>query len=352
MKPRYVPAYDGLRFFLLLGVLEFHYLHQRLPIERFWFLSHSLSCFFVLSGFLISHLLLSSEEAPHASLGQRLRDFYVRRGLRILPAYFFVLAVAALSVGVPYLAWQVSYLLNIKLFLLSLEPAQIELNRYLLQWESNGAHLWSMGVEEQFYLLYPPALYLTPRRWRTAGLLLGIGLCIAIRCWLIATLPHSHYGNLLPVPGEYVLWGCLMAWLEVQGKASWLSSRPVFWGSGLALLALFWLDPDVGRYQYAQWRPPLHQTVYAVLLAIWVLALKHQGHSWVVRCLSYKPFTQLGKISYGAYLVHLYMNPLADSLFPQLPRAVSGPILSLAAAGLMWVTFEERANRAKDRWAP
>ncbi|MFN8613450.1 MAG: acyltransferase family protein [Vulcanimicrobiota bacterium] len=361
MKGAYVPAYDGLRFLLLLGVLQFHYLYRRADIAHFWFLSYSLCCFFVLSGFLITHLLLASEARPAARLPQVLLGFYIRRGLRVFPAYYVVLAAAAATLGVPYLLWQIGYLLNIKLFLLSLEPIQVELNRYMASWETNGAHLWSMGVEEQFYLLYPPLLLLTPGRWRTLALSLGIGGCIAIRVWLTLRFPLSFYGTLLPVPGEYVLWGCLMAWLEFRGQTGWLTAPAAFRLAGLGLLALFVLDHDVQRYLYAQWRPPLHQTAYAVLLAVWVLALKYQPRSWICRLLSWPPVARLGKISYGTYLVHLFLNPALDrllslcpwlALFPQAPRAIAGPLLSLAVAGAMWISFEGRANQAKDRWAP
>ena len=352
----YVPAYDGLRFVLLLGVLEYHYFLHHLGIEKFWFLTYCLCCFFVLSGFLITHLLLRGEAASG-----RLLDFYVRRGLRVFPAYFVVLLVAALCLKVPYLIWQASYLLNIKIFLLSLQPGMAEFNTYLAGWQTNGVHLWSMGVEEQFYLLYPPLLLLTPRRRR--GWMLGLGLvfCIGCRVWLTLSYPESAYGALPFVPGEYLLWGCLLAWLDFSGLATWLRSPAVFRGGLAGLVLLFALDHDVQRYLYAQWHPPLHQTVYAVLLAVLVLGLRHHPRSWVTRALSWGPIVRLGKISYGCYLVHLFLNPLVDGLlvrfpflavFPETPRAVLGPVLSLAVAGLMWVTFEERLNRAKDRLAP
>ncbi len=352
----YVPAYDGLRFVLLLGVLEYHYFLHHLEIEKFWFLTYCLCCFFVLSGFLITHLLLRAEAASG-----RLLDFYVRRGLRVFPAYFFVLLVAAAFLGVPYLGWQLSYLLNLKIFFMSLQPGLVEFNIYLADWQTNGVHLWSMGVEEQFYLLYPPLLLWTPARRR--GLMLGLGLvfCIAVRVWLTLRLPESAYGALPFVPGEYLLWGCLLAWLDFSGWAGWLSGPAVFRLGLSGLVLLFGLDGDVQRYLYAQWHPPLHQTVYALLLAIVVLGLRHNPRAWVTRALSWGPIVRMGKISYGCYLVHLFLNPLVDALlrrfpflavFPETPRAVLGPVLSLAVAGLMWVTFEARLNRAKDRLAP
>ena len=358
----YVPAYDGLRFFLLLAVLEFHYLYFQTPMAQIWYLSYALSCFFVLSGYLITQLLLRpSPPQTQRSLWSILRTFYIRRGLRVFPAYFFVVTVAALTLGVPYLSWHLCYLFNVKFFLLSVGPDSREFLRYLESWDHNGAHLWSMGVEEQFYLLYPPLLLLTPKSWRTAGLGLGIAACIGCRLWLSQAYPESYYGLLLPVPGEYLLWGCLMAWLDHMGMAAWLSRRAVYLAAVAVLSVLFVMDTDVARYAHGQWQPPAHQTAYAVLLALFVLGLKHNPRSWLTQLLSWKPFVRLGKISYSAYLVHLFLNPLIDRVtlaFPGLtygplpPRALLGPLFSIGTAWLLWISFEQRANRAKDYWAP
>ncbi|MBN9416144.1 MAG: acyltransferase [Candidatus Eremiobacteraeota bacterium] len=344
----YVPAYDGLRFVLLLGVLEYHYCLHRLPIERFWFLTYALCCFFVLSGFLITHLLLRSEAAGGPS-GRKLMDFYIRRGLRVFPAYYVVLLVSACFLSVPYLGWQLTYLLNFKLFWLSLQPSA-EFLGYMAGWRGNGVHLWSMAVEEQFYLLYPLLLWCSPRGWRGWLLGLGLALCIGCRLWLMRAFPDSCYGALTPVPGEYLLWGCWLAWLDFSERAGWLRGRVAFYGAFLVLLLLFGLDPDVQRYEYAQWRPPAHQTLYALALGLVVLGLRHHPRSWLTRALSWGPLVRLGKISYGTYLVHLFLSGPVERL--PLPPALGGPLLSLAVAGLMWVTFEERANRAKDWLAP
>ena len=296
----YVPAYDGLRFVLLLGVLEYHYLILRVPIERFWFLTYSLCCFFVLSGFLITHLLLRSQQKME--LRRVFTTFYSRRALRVLPAYYFVLVLAGLVLTVPYWGWHAGYLFNCKVFAISAfdRPA---FDVYIAQWETNGVHLWSMCVEEQFYLLYPPLLLFCPRRWRPALLSLGIALCIAVRLWLAKVHPFSFYGALLPVAGEYVLWGCLLALLDLEGKLDWLRSRWALYGSLVGLGLTFWWEStqELQRYIAAQMQPPTHQTVYAVLLAVFLLGLKHNRDSWLNRLLGATPLASLGKISYGAY---------------------------------------------------
>lgn len=346
MPPFYVKAYDGLRLVLLLAVLEYHYLLVWVPASKIWFLSYALSCFFCLSGFLITHLLARYEHQGWARW-RILAGFYARRALRIFPAYYVVLLAAALWLGVPYLEWHLTYLFNIKLFWLSLAPGHHELTTYLQDWDHNGVHLWSMGVEEQFYLLYPLFWLATPPTWRTPGLLLGLLSTILYRLTMQHTWPLSFYGALLPGPGEYILWGCLLAWLDLNDRMNW-ARRPLTLYLALAgLLLAFALDTDVLRYQSAHWRPPPHQTLYAALLALLLLGIKHSPQSWPVRLLSLRPLTGLGKISYSAYLVHLFLNPWLDRMAPEAPRPLVGPLLALAVAGLMWVTFEGPANRAR-----
>lgn len=348
-----MPAYDGLRFALLLGVMEFHYLMNHVPTRQFWFLSYCLCCFFVLSGFLITHLLVSDSRPGFL---QRCLRFYWRRSLRVFPAYYVVLLTAALTLGVPFLGWHLVYLFNWKFYAISAAPNKHELLVYMRTWDHNGLHLWSMGVEEQFYLLYAPFLLALPGRWRTPALSLGLVGCVALRLLLSHGDPHSCYGTLLPVAGEYILWGCLLAWLDWQGRIPWLGGPVAFHTSLLALGALFFLDSDLDRYDFAQMRPPDHQTLYAVALAVFILGLKHQPRHPLSRFLSLSWMTRLGKISYGTYLVHLFLNPVVDQMiqaqpwlapFPVAPRAVLGPLLSLLVAALMWVTFEGRLNRVK-----
>lgn len=351
----YCPAYDGLRCVGLLVVLEAHYLVERVAIEKIWFMSFAVPTFFVLSGFLISHILFRYQGTSPA---QALKVFYIRRALRILPAFYAVLLVATLAGGVPYLGWQAAYLINFKMFSLSaLDPAAFR--DFMAFGDLNGEHLWTVAVEEQFYLLFPLFVFFTAPRWRTGLLAGGIVLSIALRLWFLSQQPRTCYGVLTPVAGEFILWGCLLAWMDHRNKLRLLRTPEAMYSSLALLGLLFYVESDVARYIWGQWRPAANQTLFAVPLAVFVMALKYSPQSWLARALSWKPARWIGKISYSGYLVHLFLNPVVDALleawpplvvFPTCPRAVLGPIITIAVAALMWVSFEGPLNRLKVRW--
>ena len=347
----YCPSYPGLRFFLLLAVVEGHYWFEKFPGSRVGALSLSVPCFFALSGFLISHTLFCYESLPR---GKALGTFYVRRALRILPAYFLVLLVVNWWRGVPFMGWQLTYLLNIKIFLLSyFEPVQFV--QFINYRDFNAVHFWSVCVEEQFYLLYPLFVLFFPRPWRTRALLAVIAVSVAARVYLLKTSPPlCFFGGLPFVAGEYILWGCLFAWMDHRGLWRWLRSSAAVYLSLLAVVALAWNDSSFARW--GQWRPPVHQTVYCILIATFVASLRYNADSWLGRFMAWKPFRRMGTWSYGAYLVHSFLNPTLDGLlaaypalvlFPACPRAGLGPVLTIAAAALLWYGFEAPIGRLR-----
>lgn len=350
----FCPAYVGLRCLLLLVVLEGHYWFEVYPDPRLTPLTFAVPCFFALSGYLISHTLFRYESRPHR---EALTIFYLRRAFRILPPFYLVLAVAHLVGGTPYLVWQACYLMNIKIYHLSqYEPYAFM--AYLQLENFNAMHFWSVSVEEQFYLLYPLFLFGLGPRFRTLLLSLGIGATILARLWYLQHQPHAFYGGLSWVAGEFILWACLLAWLEKQGRLRWLGNRLALYASLLAFILLSYHDRSYGVW--AQWKPPAHQTVYAVLLAVLVLSLRHCPDSALSRALSWRVLAPIGAMSYGAYLVHIFLNPVADRLaqlapwlvlFPQCPRATVGPLVTLAVASVMWYGFEQPINKLRRRWS-
>ena len=110
---------DGLRFFAFLAVFMIHS-----DVEHFWWGSYGVSLFFVISGFLITRILIASQDRPR---GQALKAFYARRALRIFPAYYLVLGLAAATVGIAYLPAYVLYVMNWGIFFYTwVQPALVD----------------------------------------------------------------------------------------------------------------------------------------------------------------------------------------------------------------------------------
>ena len=153
---QYMPQLDSLRAFAVLAVVVHHSpLVAFVPIP---FGAIGVRLFFVLSGFLITGILLRCrDDRPDGSPGDRwfsLRQFYIRRFLRIFPLYYFVVTCAViLNYGCArsLLPWLLTYTLNVQLAISG------EWNEF--------SHFWSLAVEEHFYLAWPWVVLFVPRRW-------------------------------------------------------------------------------------------------------------------------------------------------------------------------------------------
>ena len=154
-KLQHMPQLDTLRAFAVTAVLVHHYFTW-----ANWGLGATLGVklFFILSGFLITGILLRSRDAATASghkWSSLVGRFYVRRFLRIFPLYYFVVAVAAtinLEPAREILPWLLTYTLNIYMANLGWFVA-------------NFAHFWTLAVEEQFYIFWPWIILFAPRNW-------------------------------------------------------------------------------------------------------------------------------------------------------------------------------------------
>ncbi len=333
---------DGLRFVLFLMVFATHYAGDPLDVG---YLGYALPVFFVMSGFLITNVLLSND---HPRLLKRLEVFYVRRILRICPAYylvvFFMIALGLLCRPLSYLG----YVLNIELFVASLGPFAEFQRWFMEEWRRQSMHLWSLSVEEQFYIVYPLLLYLTPVRWRTAMLLAVLAASIAARMWLMASYPRSFYGTLLPVCAEYFVWGCLFSWLESRQGLARLSPSWAL-GTGLGAVALLVaIEFHLGQSGFLQFSVSHYQTPIAAAMGFFIWGLwSIPGHHIVARVLSFRPFVYFGEMSYTLYLVHLIAWDLYSATGIALPlpagmnSLVGGFALSLLMGMAVWHGFEK-----------
>ena len=194
----YMPQLDALRAFAVLAVMFQNYYGSRagieLPIGE-W----GVQLFFVLSGFLITGILLNCREQALAqpATQQRkfqLRQFYIRRALRILPLFYAVVLVTALINIQPVretLIWHLTYTSNIYLALQG-------------EWKGPVSHFWSLAVEEQFYLLWPFLILWLPTKYLRPAILFFIALAPLYKV-------VGYLAGLNPIPLYVLTIACLDA---------------------------------------------------------------------------------------------------------------------------------------------
>jgi peptidoglycan/LPS O-acetylase OafA/YrhL len=351
LAPAFVPGIDGLRGLAILGVLLFHVQIAHLSLG--W---TGVELFFVISGFLITRILLANRDKPYY-----FRNFYVRRSLRIFPIYYLVIAI---YFGV--CAFQKDF------HTLKVMPFYLVYLQTIPQLTSNLTdapmliHTWTLAIEEQFYFLWPLAVLFLRGRQFVIALVALCAISLALR---FATLgfdsPYLILGW-LPVQLDSLAAGALLAF-----AASEVSGERFQRGSGIAFLAgaaaLGLIVAKTGLWVY--WTPatwshlptsPLLLTALACTFA-GIIGLTASDHP-LTRWLSFPPLARYGKVSYGIYLFHPYVFSLLDSLWDDYRRhhlpfhfarglmLIAKLGLSYAVAKLSWAAIENPINRLKDRF--
>ena len=343
---------DGLRAIAVAVVVLFHWTPE---VKQTGLGGLGVQLFFVLSGYLITGILLQARtkaESLGAGKIQIIRSFYARRLLRIFPLYYVVIALAAVlgSVNVQhYLGWHLSYLTNFAIFKEG-------------RWIGEASHLWSLAVEEQFYLFWPLVILYTPRRCLVGTIAAFILLApvFKLSC-LLLNVEESRLG-VLPVSSFHYL------------------------GAG-SLLAFYWRT--IAFNENERWRDRLSYLVKALgVLGLAVFVILHfssgilkSGPGWAMckefavislfvsitlgaaqgfkgaagRLLSSRPMVYVGQISYGLYLFHNFIPYFTGKLLQHFEIGELNPVLLLsintfvllALSTASWHFFESRLNRYK-----
>lgn len=312
----HIPALDGLRGLAILGVLLFKASEGLAPAT--WggrIVGQVSGCgwagvdlFFVLSGFLISGILLDTKGSPHF-----FRNFYARRTLRVFPLYYGVLLVSFLLLprllamddpGVARIvrnqAWLWTYTTNIAFVI----KRQVFFDAGWLRFN----HFWSLAIEEQFYLVWPLLIYLLTRRRLAIACWAMVGGALALRMALY--FAHQRPGAMFyptPCRTDSLAMGALLAiairrpdGLPIcQGLA-----RRAALASGLALLAVWaWRGKlDVNDITTLTFGFTLLAVFAASILA---LALDPSPTNRWAKLLERRPLRLLGKYSYAMYVLHM-----------------------------------------------
>jgi peptidoglycan/LPS O-acetylase OafA/YrhL len=322
-----IPSLFGLRAicisFVLLAHLSGtrHFIHSRV-LELYGNLGSRI--FLVLSGYLITSQLIREYERTGTI---SLRNFYLRRAYRIFPAaYVFMAVTIALN-------WHALKLSNIATVLTYTG------NFYRGHWVLG--HLWSLGVEEQFYLLWPLllVLFFSKRKWIVLAAIIA-GPPLHVLFWLI--WGPSSLGRQFPLYMDALAMGCAMSLLEPHlanyermFRSRWFVMVPI----AAVLLPLVQL-----------WSNRAYQVVGLSTLHLGIaLSLRHLiARSYAI--LNYKPVAWFGGITYSLYLwQQLFLNRGSSAIWTAFPLNL---LLALACGTLSYYAIEQPFLKLREARAP
>lgn len=307
----YEPALDGVRAIAVLVVMAGH-------LNFIYAGGLGVDIFFVLSGYLITAILL----AEFAVTGRiDLKKFYARRALRILPAVILLLLV-----------------LNV--FAAITQPRE---HAATLRWDSLGAlfyianwlrafgrdlgilgHLWSLSIEEQFYLLWPITLaFLLSRKLSANQVLVVIGCLIAAVnvdriCLYRGIESFNRIYNGLDTRADALLVGCALALFADRILSTRIWAGLGIIGAVFVAYVLFLAYPVPSNLQ-VPFGLTIGGTLFALGTAFFLAAIHFNPRAILVRWLALPPLVWTGRISYGLYLWHFPVFTVAGAGFPGLP---------------------------------
>jgi len=367
---RHIPALDGLRGVAVLGVVASHIFPGKTVGNGYLLLligktlsfgAMGVDLFFVLSGLLITGILYDS-----LSDSGFFRKFYARRTLRIFPLYYgvlFVLLVFAPWIGISWRGTQWVYLLYLQNTTLVLSQTHLILSRNI-----SLDHLWSLAVEEQFYLVWPCIVFFVRDLKKLLVISLGFSFA-ALLLRLGLAFHHTPYDIInrsTLCRADALLLGSALALTLRSGRHDWIlnSARTLFFWCASLYAALSLVGLAVDRHPSWQFsfdatflslRYTLMALVSAALIAWCLRPRSAPRHLFENRVLRY-----FGKYSYGIYVLHLLAMPFflrtfrlwISHLTPSKLIGVVGAgllvfFISVVAAYLSYNLFEKQFLRMK-----
>jgi peptidoglycan/LPS O-acetylase OafA/YrhL len=346
----YTRTLDGVRALAVLAVMT---VHANLPGMRGGFFG--VDAFFVLSGFLITTLLLEEwQQTGRMSL----RMFYARRALRLFPALFVFLAAVTIFVTLRSTPADASATRRSAVAALLYAANWVRAIHVedITEWL---AHTWSLSIEEQFYLLWPPLLLWMLRRGvrkaHVASLLVTavVGIGVYRAALFVAGRPWYRLYNGLDTRADCLLAGCLAGvvvaggWLK-PGSRSAAALRGAALVSLVAVLVVASQSTYMGSLLYL-----CGMSVASVGFAVMILAVVAAPWKPVAAILEWKPLVGIGRISYGLYLWHppvflaLHNVPVRLRYLLLLQFAAA-----FACAGASFYLIERPFLRLKSRFRP
>jgi len=308
--------------------------------------------FFVLSGFLITWMLLH-ELDRHQDIN--LLDFYRRRAARLLPAFYAYVLIGIVYLSLRGLPVPWSAVLAACTYVLNYYQGLTGAVTHFL------SPCWSLAVEEQFYLLWPFALLAVFRRRIPmipfiCTVILAVWICRPILMWVFHVSDEYLY-RALETRADHLAMGCLLAMLMRQQTWLALSAR---WAQQRWLLPLIavLLITSATLQQSQSYKYSLGYALEPVLIGIMIplVVLRSAQSGWFARLSNWRGIVIVGQISYGMYLIHpIVMYPIRMAIFRATDSHLLGVVVSiLAVIACAYVSFTwfETPVRARLRGAP
>jgi peptidoglycan/LPS O-acetylase OafA/YrhL len=342
-KSRNIPSLDGMRAISILLVIVAHSSRNfsawiKIPLGSYLLFAHTgVSVFFVISGFLITSLLLREQDATGTiSLGR----FYLRRACRIFPPFYIYLGIIfALTVAGAFHA-------PLRAFLF----AATYTSNYYLGPDGGFAgiqHIWSLSVEEQFYVLWPGALLLLGKRRAIglAGFLILISPLSRVLTYLALAPQHrAMVDRMFHSSIDTIMFGCLLALLwdnERFHRLEKIWTSP--WSMAGATLFLFVVDPILDLH-YRGYNLVIGMTLEGLSICLITLYVVKGPKTFAGRFLNTPLLRHIGIISYGLYLWQSIFTVEGSQYFPLNLAAI------VACAELSYWAVERPSRRLRDLW--
>jgi peptidoglycan/LPS O-acetylase OafA/YrhL len=368
----YFPNLNSIRFVAALAVMIHH-----IELTKYWFGQPNIYTssfvggvfgqlgiilFFVLSGFLITYLLLAEQQATIS-----VKNFYIRRILRIWPLYYFIVILGLFilphikAMAVPGYTEEIhNHFLAKTLMFLSFIP---DVAYAVYKHVPYAEQAWSVGVEEQFYVIWPLLIALVVRQKKTLGMLIGvIGFYTAIK--IASIILNNRYEHNIAINDFYQFWqnfsidcmaiGGIGAYLLFYKKEKVLK---VLYNKYLQI-ALYLIVFVITIKGFAI--PYFTYQLYSLIFVVLILNLASNPKS--VLNLEYKPLNYLGKISYGLYMYHnivlaaclkflLYEGITLNSVWGNVLYYAVAITVTVVIASLSYEYFEKWFITAKVKYS-
>lgn len=351
---KYVPALDGLRAFAVTGVLISHYRLGE-PFDKYINLvpwgDIGVRFFFVLSGFLITMILLNCKklvQEDNLSPIMLLRQFYVRRFLRIFPLFYGVLLLAYIfNVGHirEIIIYHIFYLSNTSSALTG-TLAQAPLI------DPPSAHFWSLAVEEQFYLFWPFIVLFVPiKRIQTILIILILSSPLLRLIWFL--LGYQQLYSYLPMCIDTLGCGAILAMYRTNNiSLPFLNSKKI---KVIFVISVSVLILSLFFYSLKIWYRPriiIMDLSQGIVYSFFINSILNNKFRKLNYLLEISVLKFIGKISYGIYVIHAFMPHIFSYFFEkdhysQFMLFIIYFIMSISFSSLSFLIYENNFNKLK-----